>query len=68
MSLNKDTPEESAPVDSRLYREIVGSLVYIMTSTRPDLCYKTFTVFVSPNSGSPEHSKACLKVSKRYRR
>lgn len=39
MILNKDTPEESAPVDSRLYREIVGSLVYIMTSTRPDLCY-----------------------------
>jgi DNA-dependent RNA polymerase auxiliary subunit epsilon len=31
--------EESETVDSRLYREIVGSLVYIMTSTRPDLCY-----------------------------
>ena len=25
--------------DVRLYREIVGSLVYIMTATRPDLCY-----------------------------
>ena len=25
--------------DSRLYREIVGSLIYFMTGTRPDLCY-----------------------------
>lgn len=25
--------------DPRLYREIVGSLIYIMTGTRPDLCY-----------------------------
>ena len=25
--------------DVRLYREIIGSLIYIMTGTRPDLCY-----------------------------
>jgi hypothetical protein len=25
--------------DSKLYREIVGSLIYIMSCTRPDLCY-----------------------------
>ncbi|XP_048241186.1 secreted RxLR effector protein 161-like [Haliotis rufescens] len=25
--------------DPRLYRVIVGSLIYIMTATRPDLCY-----------------------------
>jgi hypothetical protein len=25
--------------DPKLYREIVGSLIYIMTGTRPDLCY-----------------------------
>ena len=24
--------------DSRLYKEIVGSLIYVMTGTRPDLC------------------------------
>jgi len=27
------------PVDVKLYRSIVGSLIYIMTATRPDLCY-----------------------------
>ena len=26
-------------VDPRLYRAIVGSLIYVMTGTRPDLCY-----------------------------
>ena len=31
--------ERDAEVDNvRLYREIVGSLVYIITATRPDLC------------------------------
>ena len=32
--------ENSVPTDNRLYREIIGSLVYIMTATRPDLCYR----------------------------
>ena len=36
---NKISEDESEPADVRLYREIVGSLVYIMTSTRPDLSY-----------------------------
>ena len=25
--------------DPKLYRKIVGSLIYVMTGTRPDLCY-----------------------------
>ena len=25
--------------DPRIYSEIVGSLIYVMTATRPDLCY-----------------------------
>ena len=39
MSSNKMNSEESSLVNNKLYREIVGSLVYVMTSTRPDLCY-----------------------------
>ena len=35
---NKISEDKSAPTDARLYREIVGSLVY-MTSTGPDLSY-----------------------------
>ena len=38
-STNKITEDESEPADVRLYGEIVGSLVYIMTSIRPDLSY-----------------------------
>jgi hypothetical protein len=25
--------------DPNLYKQIVGSLIYVMTGTRPDLCY-----------------------------
>jgi len=30
---------ESDLENTNLYREIVGSLMYLMTCTRPDLCY-----------------------------
>ena len=30
---------DSELADVRLYREMVGSLIYVMTATRPDLCY-----------------------------
>ena len=33
---NEDSTELA---DQSLYREIVGSLIYVMTGTRPDLCY-----------------------------
>lgn len=36
----KLTVEESSPLeDTKLYRELVGSLIYLMTCTRPDICY-----------------------------
>ena len=39
-SVNKLVAEDSKELaDGKLYREIVGSLIYVMGSTRPDLCY-----------------------------
>ena len=34
--LDSESPELKDPT---LYRAIVGSLIYVMTGTRPDLCY-----------------------------
>ena len=39
MNSNKVSEGSSTPADIRSYCEIIGSLVYIMTTTRPDLCY-----------------------------
>ena len=37
--LKMDLSKNSDPVDSRKYCEIIGSLIYLMTCTRPDLSY-----------------------------
>lgn len=47
-------------VDSKLYREIVGSLIYIMTGTRPDLCYSVTKL--SQNMSKP--TKADLNMAR----
>ena len=39
IGLNKANDEHSDFADVKLYRQIVGSLIYIMTATRPDLCF-----------------------------
>ena len=40
LGLEKLTEMESPElVDLRLYRAIVGSLIYVMNGTKPDLCY-----------------------------
>ena len=40
LSVSKVMDDDSEILHNpRLYREIVGSLIYIMTATRPDLCY-----------------------------
>ena len=37
--LKMDLSNNSDPVDSRKYREIISRLIYLMTCTRPDLSY-----------------------------
>ena len=36
LDIDSESPELDDP---NLYRQIVGSLIYVMTGTRPDLCY-----------------------------
>ena len=38
-NMNKICAESADPVNPRLYREIVGGLIYAMIATRPDLCF-----------------------------
>ena len=54
-----DDHSEKLP-DNRLYREIVGSLIYVMTCTRPDLCY--IVTKLSQNKSNP--TKAHLSMAK----
>ena len=35
----KTSKDSQELTDPKLYRAIVGSLIYVMTGTRPDLCY-----------------------------
>ena len=39
IGLNKVIDDQSDFADAKLYRQIVGCLIYIMTATRPDLCF-----------------------------
>lgn len=39
VNLNKFCDEPAEPADEKMYKEMVGSLIYLMTATRPDLCY-----------------------------
>ena len=35
----KKTSDKVDLIDSKPYHEIIGSLIYIMVTTRPDICY-----------------------------
>ena len=34
-----ETNDEIHLIESKLYHEITGGLIYIMVATRPDICY-----------------------------
>ena len=55
LGTEKECDEESCEFsDPRLYRAIVGSLIYVMTGTRPDLCYAVTKL--SQNMANPTQS------------
>ena len=67
MDAGKIMNDDSEPVDGRLYREIVGSLVYVMTATRPDLCFivtKLSQYLAKPNASHMNVAKHVLRYLK----
>ena len=61
LDVNKIRDKDSTKLaDPRLYREIVGSLIYVMTGTRPDLCY--IVTKLSQHMSQP--TKAHLNMAK----
>ena len=61
LSANKIIDSDSKELaDSKLYREIVGSLIYIMTGTRPDICFAVTKL--SQHMSNP--TKAHLNLAK----
>ena len=73
LSVNKIIENDSKePCDTKLYREIVGSLIYIMTGTRPDLSYvvtKLSQHMSNPTKtvlGLAKHVLKYLKGTKNY--
>ena len=59
---HKVSEENSVPTDNRLYREIIGSLVYIMTATRPHLCYSATKLSQYLSAPTMSHINAAKHV------
>jgi len=64
----KITVEDSSPLeDTKLYRELVGSLIYLMSCTRPDICYvvtRLSQFLTSPTKAHLAMGKHVLKYLK----
>ena len=54
--INNDSKELSDP---KLYREIVGNLIYLMTGTRPDICYVVTILSKFMSKPTYEHLNLC---------
>ena len=56
LSVNKLKISDSTPLDdSNLYRKIVGSLIYVMSCTRPDICYSVTMLSQFLNNPTKAH-------------
>ena len=56
------SPEDWAKNQKFPYREIVGSLMYLMICTRPDICFAVTTLSRYLNCHGPMHHAAALRV------
>ena len=66
--LDNARKSDATPVDSTYYREIIGSLIYAMSATRPDLCYivtKLSQNMSKPTSDDLNLAKQVLRYIKR---
>ena len=62
VTMGPKTPEEIKASELFPYREIVGSLMYLMTCTRPDLAYSVGQLAKYMNCHGPKHHAAALQV------
>ena len=65
--MNTSSVESNELADATVYREIVGSLIYVMTGTRPDLCYivtKLSQYMSKPTKAQLNAAKYVLKYLK----
>ena len=63
--INKELSHDSKILnDVRLYRGMVGSLIYVMTATRPDLCYVVNLLSQHMASPTKAHLNLCKQVLK----
>jgi hypothetical protein len=54
--------EDGEPADARTYRELVGGLMYLMTCTRPDICFALNQLTRHFQDPKEEHWKAALRT------
>jgi len=63
-SIDQDSDEQD-PKDRQLYQSLVGSLMYLMTATRPDLAY-TVSMLSKFNSAPTNEHMSATKCILRY--